>query len=119
MKPTYKHHIEVYGRAEKELCFGCSSHESECASCAPSAKKRTIDLFADFTALLQSTGLAPDWSAEFLEATPDNISRNADVQRILSMAELDPVICIDGKICYLGGFSPDGLLTEIRKQVQG
>lgn len=74
------------------------------------------ELVAEFKDLLERSELGALYTAELLEATADNLSRNPDVERLLSMAQLEPVICIGGKISYLGGFSPQGLLDELRKK---
>ena len=105
--------IDVYGKADDEICAGC---EHSCAECSPGAKRRTRDLVDDFARLLASSELGGRYAVNFYESTPDNIARNTDVERILSMASLEPVICIGGAIAYLGGFSPEGLLTELRKK---
>jgi len=115
MKTNEKQQIEVYGRADKQICGGCEGHG--CGSCTPGEKKATKALVDEFSELLAASDLCASYQVSFYEATPENIARNEDVQRILSMAELDPVICINGKIAYMGGFSPEGLLTEIRKRV--
>lgn len=108
--------IEVYGYADGEICAGCEGHG--CATCAPGEKKRTIDLFQEFSALFAESEHAGTTKIAFYEATPENIARNQDVQRLLSMADLAPVIVLDGKIAYIGGFSPAGLLDELRKQTK-
>jgi len=109
--------IEVYGHADAQICSGCEG--DRCGGCAPGEKKRTIDLVGEFEAILKNSELGGSYSVEFIEATPENIGRNPDVERLLSMANLEPVICLDGKITYMGGFSPDGLLTELRKKQKG
>jgi len=106
--------VEIFGKADKEICAGCDGHE--CNACSPGIKTKTSQLVADFTRLLAASELAQTHLVQFYEATPQNIARNADVERLLSMAELDPVICFDGKIAYLGGFSPEGLMLELRKK---
>jgi hypothetical protein len=109
-QPTIK---DVYGRADDEICAGC---EHLCAECSPGDKRRTRDLVEEFAQLLASSELGGRYTVNFWESTPGNIARNPDVERILSMASLEPVICIDSAIAYLGGFSPEGLLTELRKK---
>lgn len=106
--------IEVYGIADKMICSGCEGHG--CSTCSPGEKARTIDLFERFRELLGRSEFAPRSSAEFFEATPPNIARNEDVAKLLTMAELDPVIVLNGKVAYMGGFSPEGLLEELRKR---
>lgn len=105
--------IEVYGKADEEICSGC---DHDCGSCAPGDKKKTIDLFNEFSALLNNSELKGLYRASFFESSPENIARNKDVERLLSMAKLEPVICIDGAVTYLGGFSPEGLLFELNKK---
>ncbi len=105
--------IDVFGKADDEICAGC---EHSCATCAPGAKRRTADLVEEFSALLASSELGARYSVAFYESTPENIARNPDVQRLLSMASLEPVVCIGGAVSYLGGFSPEGLLEELRKK---
>lgn len=109
--------IEVYGKADDMICAGCDGHD--CGACAPGEKKATKALVLEFEMLLAASELAGAYSVAFLESTPENIARNADVERLLSMARLEPVICVGGKIAYLGGFSPQGLLDELRKKRQG
>jgi len=116
-----KHDIDVYGKAADLICAGCShategSSEQGCSTCAPGAKRATIDLVDEFRRLLEASELADRYRVSFYESTPENIARDADVQRLLSMASLEPVICIGGKIAYLGGFSPEGLLAELLKR---
>ena len=115
------HDIDVYGKAADLICAGCShasagSADDACSSCAPGSKRATIALVDEFRRLLEASELADRYRVSFFESTPENIARNEDVQRLLSMASLEPVICIGGKIAYLGGFSPDGLLAELRKR---
>lgn len=114
MKTQETLRIDVFGHSDKQICAGCEGHG--CGSCTPGEKKATRVLFDEFVGLLETSDLRNAYTACFYEATPENIARNDDVQRILSMAELDPVICINGKIAYMGGFSPEGLLSEIRKR---
>jgi len=108
------HRIEVYGHAEAQICSGCEG--DHCGSCAPGEKKKTLELVNEFKQLLKKSELGGAYTVEFIESTPESIKKNADVDRLLSMANLEPVICLDTKITYLGGFSPDGLLTELRKK---
>jgi len=103
--------IEVYGKADDEICSGC---DHDCGGCSPGAKRRTAELVEEFSALLKASELGTSYAVTFYESTPDNIARNPDVQRLLSMASLEPVVCIGGKVAYLGGFSPEGLLEELR-----
>lgn len=105
--------IEVYGKADDAICAGC---DHDCGTCAPGAKRRTAELVDEFAALLSASDLGSLYDVSFFESTPDNIDRNPDVQRLLSMASLEPVVCIGGKVAYLGGFSPEGLLDELRKK---
>jgi hypothetical protein len=106
--------IEVYGRATDEICSGCEGHA--CGDCGPGPKKATIQLVREFEVLLAASGLGSSYTVNFYESTPGNIARNADVQKLLSMAKLEPVICIAGKIAFLGGFSPEGLLMELQRR---
>ena len=106
--------IEVYGRATDEICSGCEGHA--CGDCEPGPKKATIQLVREFEVLLAASGLGDSYIVSFYESTPENIARNPDVQKLLSMASLEPVICIAGKIAYLGGFSPEGLLAELQRR---
>lgn len=110
-KPTP---IDIFGRASEELCAGCDSHA--CGTCEPGPKKPTIQLVREFEVLLAASGLGRIYTLNFYESTPENIARNPDVQKLLSMAQLEPVICVAGKIAYLGGFSPEGLLTELQRR---
>lgn len=105
--------IDVFGKADDEICAGC---DHSCAECSPGDKRRTRDLVDDFTRLLAASELGGRYEVAFHESTPENIAKNPDVERILSIASLEPVICIGGAIAYLGGFSPEGLLSELRKK---
>ncbi len=106
--------IDVYGRACDEICAGCEGHA--CGDCEPGPKKLTIQLIREFEVLLAASGLGRTYTLNFYESTPENLARNPDVQKLLTMAKLEPVICIAGKIAYLGGFSPEGLLTELQRR---
>ncbi len=106
-------HIDVYGKAEDLICAGC---EHSCSQCAPGVKRRTIELVDEFRQLLTASELGGSYSVFFYESTPENIARNPDVQKLLSMASLEPVVCLGGAVTYLGGFSPEGLLAELRKK---
>ena len=109
--------IDVYGKAEDRICSGCEHSCDECSTATPpAAKRRTIDLVLDFKRLLADSDLGTKYSVTFFESTPENIARNPDVQKLLSMARLEPVVCIGGAVSYLGGFSPEGLLSELRKK---
>jgi hypothetical protein len=110
------HSIEIYGFAERELCAGCTHEhgDSGCATCAPGAKKPTLELVDDFRRMVEKDGFAA--SVDFYEATDDNIARHPDVQKLLGMADLSPAIVMDGKLLFLGGFSPEGLLVEAKKR---
>jgi hypothetical protein len=116
---TYMHSIEIYGFADRELCSGCEHEhgESSCGSgtCAPGAKRPTSELVADFEALIKDEKI--DVTVGFYEATDENIERHPDVKKILSMADLSPAIVMDGKLLFLGGFSPEGLLVEAKKRL--
>jgi len=105
--------IDVYGKAEDQICAGC---EHSCGDCKPGTKRRTIELVDEFRTLLAASELGGRYSVTFYESTPQNIARNYDVQKLLSMASLEPVVCLGGKVTYLGGFSPEGLLSELRKK---
>ncbi len=105
--------IEIFGKAEDEICSGC---EHDCGDCSPGDKKRTIDLVNEFSELINKSEFNGQYSVAFYESTKENIAKYKDVQQLLSMASLEPVICIGGSIAYLGGFSPEGLLEELRKK---
>jgi hypothetical protein len=106
------HKIEIYGFADQELCAGCEGH---CDSCKPGAKQATEKLVDEFKSLVIENDFPVEVS--FYEATDENIARNEDVKKILSMADLAPAIVLDGKLLFLGGFSPQGLLDEVRKRI--
>ncbi len=109
--------IDVYGKAEDRICSGCEHSCDECSTAMTSAaKRRTIDLVLDFQRLLAASDLGAKYSVTFFESTPESIERNPDVQKLLSMASLEPVVCVGGSVAYLGGFSPEGLLSELRKK---
>lgn len=101
--------IDVYGKAENQICAGC---EHSCGECKPGTKRRTIELVDEFRALLAASDLGGRYSVTFYESTPQNIARNYDVQNLLSMASPEPVVCLDGKVTYLGGFSPEDLFSQ-------
>ncbi len=109
--------IDVFGRADDEICAGCEGHA--CGDCSPGVKKPTKSLVEEFGTLLAASELAGEYLLAFHESTPENIKRIPDVERLLSMARLEPVVCVGGRIAYLGGFSPEGLLDELRKKRQG
>ncbi len=106
--------IEIYGYETQEICAGCEGHCGE-ADCKPGAKKTTKALVEEFKALLEREGLPAQTT--FYEATKENIARHEDVNRVLSMAELTPAIVLNGKLLYFGGFSPEGLVEEVRKRI--
>ena len=114
------HSIEIYGFADRELCAGCAhdeahGHGCSSGSCAPGAKRATRELVAEFTRLIQAEGL--DVSVNFYEATEENIARHEDVKKLLSAADLSPAIVLDGRLLFLGGFSPAGLVEETKKRL--
>lgn len=112
------HSIEIYGYADRELCAGCSHDEAEgCSSggCAPGAKRPTLELVGDFERLVAAEGL--DVSVKFYEATEENIARHEDVNKLLSVADLSPAVVMDGRLLFLGGFSPAGLVEETKKRL--
>ena len=114
------HSIEIYGYSEKELCAGCSHGHGELScgdgACAPGTKRATRDLVEEFKRLAETAGLGT--SVAFYEATDENISRHPDVRKLLGMADLSPAIVMDGKLLFLGGFSPEGLLEEAKKRLR-
>jgi hypothetical protein len=107
------HKIEIYGFANQELCAGCDHCGG--GDCKPGLKQMTSALVDDFKSLVVKENFPCE--VMFYEATEENISRNDDVKKILSMAELAPAIVLDEQLLFLGGFSPQGLLNEIRKRV--
>lgn len=109
--------IEVYGHSDELVCAGCEGHG--CGDCTPGEKAPVGILVEQFRQLLEKSELAGSYAVEFFESTPENLARNPDVERLLSMAKLEPVICFDRKIAYMGGFSPSGLLDELRKKTRG
>jgi hypothetical protein len=111
--------IEIFGYANQMVCSGCDSNEGEsagCAVCQPGAKRSTVELVEEFARLLESTEYRGKASVEFAEADDTIKERAPEVHRLLSMADLAPAIVVDGKVLYLGGFSPVGLLDELRKR---
>lgn len=108
------HNIDIYGYAAQEICAGCEGYCGDSA-CQPGAKKTTQTLVQEFVVLLEKTGISA--KTNFYEATPENLERHEDVQKILSMAELTPAIVLDGKLLFFGGFSPEGLVEEVRHRV--
>lgn len=108
--------IDIYGKADVEICAGCEHATTTGHDCSPCGKTRTSVLVERFRQLLADSDLADRYEVAFYESTPRNIARNYDVQKLLSMASLEPVICIGGAVSYLGGFSPEGLLEELVKK---
>ncbi len=108
------HQIDVYGFADREICAGCDGNCAD-AHCAPGAKQPTARLVTEFEGLVKEAGL--DVAVTFYEATDENIARHRDVQRLLGMADLSPVIILDDKVLFLGGFSPEGLRNELVKRL--
>jgi hypothetical protein len=108
------HQIDIYGFAEQELCAGCEGHCGD-GDCKPGAKQATSKLVDEFKSLVIKNNFPVEVS--FYEATEENIARQDDVKKILSMAELAPAIVLDGKLLFLGGFSPQGLFDEMKKRV--
>jgi hypothetical protein len=112
------HQLDIYGFPEQELCVGCAGHCGADAggdACAPASKRRTDDLLAELKTLLAASGL--DVAVDFYRAEAPQLSRHADVERLLSLADLAPAIVLDGKLLFFGGFEPAGLLDEIRKRI--
>ncbi|HOX91552.1 MAG TPA: hypothetical protein PLC54_01420, partial [Spirochaetales bacterium] len=85
--------IEIFGHAQEAICSGCEGQA--CGSCSPGEKKATLDLVNEFSALVAASELCSYYTVAFYESTPENIKRLPDVQRLLSMAKLEPVVCID------------------------
>jgi hypothetical protein len=69
----------------------------------------------EFERLIRNEGL--DVAVRFYEATEENIARHEDVRKLLSAADLSPAVVMDGRLLFLGGFSPEGLLEETRKRL--
>ena len=113
------HSIEIYGYADRELCGGCSHEHGNdgcgSGSCSPGAKRPTRELVDEFTRLALKEKL--DATIAFYEATDENIARHPDVKKLLGMADLSPAIVMDGKVMFLGGFSPEGLIEEAKKRL--
>lgn len=112
-----KHRIEIFGYGNKAICAGCDGHD--CAGCGTESKQATSELVAEFQALLAASDLAAEFETGFIEASDEAVAVNPAVASLLSMAELDPIICIDGSIAYMGGFSPSGLIVELQKKYRG
>ncbi|AEJ20597.1 hypothetical protein [Gracilinema caldarium] len=106
--------IEIYGYAAQEICSGCEGHCGD-GACQPGIKKTTETLVEEFTYLLKKAGIPAE--TYFYEATNENLVRNADVHRVLSMADLAPAIVLNGKLLFFGGFSPEGLVEEVKKRI--
>ncbi len=109
------HKIDIYGFADRELCAGCEGHCGG-GDCKPGAKQTTSKLIGELKALLTEQDFPGE--VTFYEASEENIGRHEDVKKILSVADLAPAIVLDGKLLFLGGFSPRGLLDEICKRVK-
>lgn len=106
--------IEIYGYASQEICSGCEGHCGD-GTCQPGAKKTTQTLVEEFKTLLKKTGIPAETT--FYEATAENLARHDDVNRVLSMADLTPAIVLNDKLLFFGGFSPEGLLEEVKKRI--
>lgn len=106
--------IEIYGYAAQEICAGCEGHCGD-GACQPGAKKTTQALVEEFKSLMQASGIPAETT--FYEATRENLARNEDVNRVLSMADLTPAIVLNGKLLFFGGFSPEGLVEEVKKRI--
>ncbi len=109
------HSIDIYGFADVEICGACTHDGCEAGTCVPGAKKRTKDLVSEFEGLLKKAHI--DAAVRFFEATDENIRRHPDIHKLLSAADLTPAIVMDEKLLFLGGFSPEGLVDEVRKRV--
>lgn len=110
------HSVEIYGYADREICVGCDGGCSSAEGCGASGRRKTADLVAEFSNLASASGLGLD--VAFYEADDANIARHEDVRKILSAADLTPAIVLDGKLLFLGGFDPEGLLEETRKRLE-
>jgi hypothetical protein len=116
--------IDIYGYAGQLVCSGCEGHDESsgqgqggaCASCRPGDKQSTTELVKEFAALLEASEYKGKASVEFFEADDSIKEKAPEVHRLLSMADLSPAIAVNGKVLYLGGFSPAGLLDELRKR---
>jgi len=108
------HSIDIYGFADHEICGACTHDGCEAGNCVPGTKKRTKDLISEFEGLLKKENF--DAEVRFFEATDENIARHPDVHKLLSAADLAPAIVMDEKLLFLGGFSPGGLVDEVRKR---
>ena len=109
------HKLEVFGHAEELIrasacdCAHCS--EAECV------KEKTSNVYMQFCELLQASQLSAVVVPEFIEISEESLQKNETVHQLLSMAQLEPAICLDGKLLYLGGFNPQGLLNELIKKL--
>ncbi len=112
--------IEIYGYADQEICAGCDDAAggsgTGCAACRPGERKKTTALVGEFAALLEGSEYADRARVEFFEADETIKEQAPEIYRLLSMADLSPAIAVNGKVLYLGGFSPSGLLEELRKR---
>ncbi len=84
--------------------------------CSPGARQRTGDLVERFKRLLAA--LPFEAEVVFYEATEENLERNKDVKKLLTMVDLSPAIVLDGKLLFFGGFSPEGLVQEVSKRLE-
>ncbi len=106
--------IDIYGFADQLICAGCTGNCDE-NDCAPGARRTTSDLVAQFDRLLAAAGIPG--TVSFYQATPENLERHQEVKQLLSVADLTPAIVLNGKLLFLGGFSPEGLVEEVRRRV--
>ena len=109
------HKLEVYGHAEELI----HASACDCAHCSQTecVKEKTIAVYLKFCELLQASPLSETVIPEFIEISEESLKKNETVHQLLSMAQLEPAICLDGKLLYLGGFNPQGLLNELTKKI--
>jgi hypothetical protein len=114
--------ISIIGHAEETLCgdscggAGVGSSDGHgCAACLAGEKKRLDALVEEFSALVAASpyrGIA----VEFLRADGPEAAAMPGVARLLAVAELSPMVAIDGRPFCWGGFSPAGMLRELEKR---
>jgi hypothetical protein len=116
MKTKEVSKITVVGYPEETLC-GSSCGDHGCASCGSglAARMRTDELFREFESLMAASEYR-SVSLEFVHAESEGVERYPEIAKLLAVASLSPVVAIDGSPFCWGGFSPEGMMAELRKR---
>ena len=109
------HKVEVFGYGSDLI--NASACDCEHCGTEPCKKEKMLDVYKKFSELLGASALGKTVTSEFIEISDESLMRNDSVRELLSVAHLEPAICLDGKVMYLGGFSPEGLLEQLEKLI--